>query len=680
MPIKPFDFKDSKATFQIPIPGVPGAYGEIELNAKNETATIALGGEVPVPFLDDKFNGEIQVEINKEGEIAYGIEINLAGLKIESMVRGCDIVTEVKYGKLKTTAIYTIPDCEKVEEPLQPEPPQPPGDDENWEKEEPLPIPDWDDEQKISVLVFTESYFRQVVSFRTEEITSYTHTVSIDFPGQTEWHEIRGFKKAPMAVGSTASRTTPISESFGYNNGVASWRIWNGYNWYIPRYRTGLIYGTPAYHGGTYDDENMIGGMFPSHLYKSSSRPYWADVFHWVYVGTLGALRGTLAQDPKARGWYSSCSVGSANGSFSVKRKAIFKKLNENKKPPLQGEPPMKDCCADIKAELRRLRKELKEIKTDFVEPIHQIVNPEGFTESILPPKYDEKGEKIKPGDEAITLPDVLKELGGSGNSGTYDPQIAKVENQNIPVSWKEVEPPIKQNLPEEKVGSEWIYREMFTLLHEIRYALDPHDIRETEIPSRFIYPGISEGYEKIRNYPELFKNMFLMLDKVGFQPFQVQVNDVNPAVAGNQTEIHQFHSMGAALESTIKYLIDIEGDQDAHTSFLVRLAYEIIVMHQINADTQQTVQNIQDFLGYEVKKKKESIPMAFNPLADNPSARNDVDQNTEESIEKLLPNLLKNGNAQITVDEYVGRKDLIDFLFEILNAARQKPKGNRLA
>ena len=296
-----------------------------------------------------------------------------------------------------------------------------------------------------------------------------------------------------------------------------------------------------------------------------------------------------------------------------------------------------------------------------------------------MPPKYNEKGERIKPGDDAITLPDVLKELGESGSSGTYDPEIAKIENQNVPVSWKESEPPIEQKLPKEKVGDEWVFREMFTLLHEIRYALDPHDIRETEIPSRFIYPGISEGYEKIRNYPELFKNIFLMLDKVGFQPFQVQVDDVNPAVAGNQAETHQFHSMGAALESTIKYLIDIEGDQDAHTSFLVRLAYEVILLHQISAATQQTVSNIQDFLGYELRKKKESIPMAFNPLADNPANRGKIDENTEESIEKLLPNLLKNGTAETTVEEYVGRKDLIDFLFEILNAARQKPKGNRL-
>ncbi len=647
MPIKPFALEDLTATLQVPIPGIPGAYGELELSGEG-TATIALGAEVPVPFLDDMVNGEIQLEIDKEGEIAYGVEVNLAGLALEVMVRGCNIVVDLGYGALETQAVFPIPDCEEDEEPSprreqieHDEDEAPPNlGEESWELP---PIPPVDSAKTYHFLMFTD-YFSPSGHWDNKIQTNFTaslvqynpSTGTALFSTNAEAYSMKGF-----VMGASVDI---IAWTYYFINGTL----------------------TAFSHPDTWNHRVR------NFLWDIQSRSFrgW-EIF-------VGVVRGSellllLQKYPKLFSNYTQVL------RYWTYQQTVVIKLTEINSPTPRapvtgiGEPPMKDCCAEIKKQLKKLRKELKDL-TD-------TVSPPDFVETIFPPEYDDKGKLVlRNAKEKVTLAEVLEEL-------------LKKSDTQIPTSYLTIPDPWKPKswsdkldsktasiieMPEEKtVPISFAFKAVYHALYKLLYVIDPDDMKFSRIPARFVKPGANPNEnEDFGNYPEALALLYQMIDNYGFHPFRVQIDDTDLSIPGQQSSVKEYLSQGAAMRDILEQLGDMNAESNVQVELLVRLAYEIGLCHNVGADSQQKLQNIQDYLGFEIRKGKKDLKMAFNPLAGESAIH--AAEKGEEALEDQLPGLLENTTMPLVVDEFSGSKTLQDFLMEILNAARQKPKGNR--
>ena len=188
-------------------------------------------------------------------------------------------------------------------------------------------------------------------------------------------------------------------------------------------------------------------------------------------------------------------------------------------------------------------------------------------------------------------------------------------------------------------------------------------------IPSYFLYPDGGDKPTLISNYPGIFEAIFRMLDKNAFIPFDVEIPDVSAAQAGNQPLKLRFTNPSAALKELVQLLIDTESDVDDGNNIGVRQSYELMVMHQLLVKIYCLVEGSADYLGYEMQQKVEKVPMMFNADPTKQKKTNkQLDKNTEEAIEDLMPHLLQVSEQPVVVERNVQSKDLNETLLEILN------------
>lgn len=469
-------------------------------------------------------------------------------------------------------------------------------------------LPDVPLDMPVAILVYC-SYYSEI--YKDGSFVTVNHSISKFKPQEgTEWHEVTstGFKSLYNSYSSSTFE-------FGWPNNISSWEVYNSRQKFSYRvgYRHGITIG--EYWPATAHDTVTAPPyqLWPELRFWGMSRAKADYGSHWLYIGTLRQLTDTFREIPDALDYWSSWS----NSGYILTRELICVPWLVDKNPPLQGQspPPMKDCCAEIRAELRRLRKELKEVQDVF--------DPKGFKETILPIEYDKDGKIIERNStKAITVPDAIKALGKT-SSIMLPTEYFRIPTGWLPRSWFKGSPDNyeqirEQELPEEKtiplpLAIKWMYEQ----LYKANYTLDPEGLRFSSIPARFVKPGSGVGEKaKADNLPQFIKLIFQAIDNYGFHPFAVKTEDTNLSEPGKQSEHTRFLSLGAALQHIIKYTNDMEAESDAQLELLVRLAYEAGLIHQISADNQQKLQNVQDFLGFEIVKEKDTLKMAFNPLA----------------------------------------------------------------
>ena len=210
----------------------------------------------------------------------------------------------------------------------------------------------------------------------------------------------------------------------------------------------------------------------------------------------------------------------------------------------------------------------------------------------------------------------------------------------------------------------------------EIYKVIDPREFNDCVVPKRFLYPNAS-GDQRIENYAQLGESLIRQIDKaVGFTPFTVSVKDANPTLEGDQSVVLQIHSLADGQKQILQYLIDTEGDTDAVVNIGVRNLYESGLTHHIAASTDSKVQAILDYLNPKVKWKTDYLPMAFDPSAGRAKVKGfgqngqvtppNLEANTEEKIEVVLPFILKACQYPIKVVDYTDKKPLNEWLIEI--------------
>lgn len=236
--------------------------------------------------------------------------------------------------------------------------------------------------------------------------------------------------------------------------------------------------------------------------------------------------------------------------------------------------------------------------------------------------------------------------------------------------------PPMKKDKCCKAIKRELLeIKKMVAEMHEV---MDPVNLKDDSyVPKRYRMHGAT-GKTKIETYPELFKELFLLIDRDAFIPFSVFVKDTNAAIAGNQSKSTDYKTLSHALKAILETLEETAGDIDVGTGIMVRLAYAVSSIQQALAKTLDISINIETFLGYAVKTVTSIVPLSFNPIK---GKRGQIDLNKEKSTEKVLPALLKHHDQayRTTKIDVARTKRLPESIVEILNAARTPEDGERI-
>ena len=204
-------------------------------------------------------------------------------------------------------------------------------------------------------------------------------------------------------------------------------------------------------------------------------------------------------------------------------------------------------------------------------------------------------------------------------------------------------------------------------------------------LPKRLIYPN-AKGNEKIENLVQAIGYQVKQIDKaVGYLPQKIKVLDTNSALAGNQSVEVEIHSFADFAKETLQYLIDTEGDDDTLTNLAVRILYECGAIHQLSVQTAAMVDAAIEHLDFKESWKTVEVPFAYDPYAGQKGKKAGEGFGTtpskplpltEEELEKLMPDLLKETLVKIKVLINTQKRTLNDLMQELLRDTRIAAAG----
>jgi len=185
----------------------------------------------------------------------------------------------------------------------------------------------------------------------------------------------------------------------------------------------------------------------------------------------------------------------------------------------------------------------------------------------------------------------------------------------------------------------------------------------------------------EIRNYAEASVFLMQLVDRHGFDlPIKVYIEDTDKAQAGNQEASFSYNSPSAALQAMLELLYELKNDSANRLNLQVRLAYLTTRLMKTAAYASEGVREIINILGVPVRGKKMKLPLEFNLFAAKPSENKGFKPPedgkkpastpaTEESLESMLPKLLKESNYNLVVPGKVdpGVDDIRQMLAKIL-------------
>ena len=191
--------------------------------------------------------------------------------------------------------------------------------------------------------------------------------------------------------------------------------------------------------------------------------------------------------------------------------------------------------------------------------------------------------------------------------------------------------------------------------------------------------PG-GEGEEIIYDYPNLMRAIAQMIDRLGIHPPKLSIQDINNAVAGDQSLSNQFPSATQGFEALMAQVWDANADVDTLTNFLYRLSWLCVQQSMNLARVSGDIQCIKDMVGGATQPVEDTITTPFNigagvseksrkgkGFGNNQKIDGKIEANMEISTESLLPDFLKIRENPIVVEKFVGDKDIYDLLTVII-------------
>jgi hypothetical protein len=142
----------------------------------------------------------------------------------------------------------------------------------------------------------------------------------------------------------------------------------------------------------------------------------------------------------------------------------------------------------------------------------------------------------------------------------------------------------------------------------------------------------------------------------IGQFPIQVEIEDIDPATAGNQTKKIEMANLSEALGELYGLATVGSVNSDLALNFLTRLAAETMAAKTAALIAQDYAKANASFMGYDGKPKEREIEFAFNPL--KPEEVSGFDQ------------FLQNAKGKIVGWEETDKNSILDYLKKLMFAA----------
>ncbi|MCT7987620.1 hypothetical protein [Laspinema olomoucense] len=193
-------------------------------------------------------------------------------------------------------------------------------------------------------------------------------------------------------------------------------------------------------------------------------------------------------------------------------------------------------------------------------------------------------------------------------------------------------------------------------------------------------YDFDTSKYAPIAGYSDALGSLTMMLDRIsGFWPATVEIKDIDPDSPGNQEFSMQVHSISDGFKQALETLAHLvmksggssapeaEAEEDPTLKILAAILTEVGLTHKIAAITQQTTNNIEEFLDYKVRQQEEFLPMAFNPLVEKTWQELEYTKPTKAEIEPYIESLLTPSIQDIIVTKLDDNKLFTEWMLELL-------------
>lgn len=186
--------------------------------------------------------------------------------------------------------------------------------------------------------------------------------------------------------------------------------------------------------------------------------------------------------------------------------------------------------------------------------------------------------------------------------------------------------------------------------------------------------------YAPIAGYSDALGSLTMMLDRIsGFWPATIEIGEENPDIPDDEKTKLQVHSISdgfkQALESIAHLVMQAqknqppssEPEEDPTSRILAAILTEVGLTHKIAAITQQTTNNIEEFLDYKIRQEEEFLPMAFNPLVERTWQNLEYTKPSKAQIDKYIEKLLTPSIQDIIVTKLDDNKLLTEWMLELL-------------
>jgi len=238
--------------------------------------------------------------------------------------------------------------------------------------------------------------------------------------------------------------------------------------------------------------------------------------------------------------------------------------------------------------------------------------------------------------------------------------------------------PRIPPSPPPERIMNDCC-RESTKLMREIHQALAVRELLSNgvETPNRWIVAG-GKKYTKNKTYLDLISFQMRMQDHLGIHPFRAEVTDTNAAQEGNQTVAVEFANATAALKQIAELLLENKGDSSTRLNLMIRTAVAVGQILNVVSIISKTIEGVVQYLGMPIRERVYKVKMPFDftfgARKKNKSGQgfgkgtqggvNNLDINTEEATEALLPVFMQDSEQPIVVEDFDDREgDLTDII-----------------
>ncbi len=216
-------------------------------------------------------------------------------------------------------------------------------------------------------------------------------------------------------------------------------------------------------------------------------------------------------------------------------------------------------------------------------------------------------------------------------------------------------------------------------MVARIYEVLDVDEILDegVETPNRWIAAG-GKKHTKNKSYLDLITFQMKMQDHLGIHPFRAEVTDVNAALEGDQSSAVEFANATAAAKQIVELLLENKGDSATRLNLMMRTAIAVGQILNVVSIIAKTLEGVVQYLGMPIRERTTKVKMPFDFSFGSrgksksgqgfgkgtQSGVDELDINTEEATEALLPKFMADAEQPIRYEDFDDREnDLTDII-----------------